>query len=417
MARNLQNGFEKQSPKPFCFWLSLAITLLAFGLRVGHLGAQSIWYDEGLSWYYASQPLDNLVSLVAGSEHPPFYFLLLHFWLSLTTLEAGRPGSEFLLRFPSLLAGVLLVPLVYTIGSRLLGRRAGTIAALLTALSPFQIWYAQEARGYTLMVLLTWAASYLLLRRHRKNARSWGLYALLLALSLYTHLYAAFTMLAHAVFMAWWAWRSGKWRAWWAWVGSAAVAGMAFLPYGLGISSTLSANDTYWRGVLQLRWAVAQVLHACAVGEVWQGPTATALTALYLALAALGLAWLSTALYRIGQPKRDSGHSRGIAAVFLAASICVPLIALLLIAYGRPKFAPRYLLGIAPALALLVAQAVAYLAGFGRRLAWRGLAGLLLAAVVAGSCYGLSRAMTDPESAKPDWRSVGRYLVSHATPD
>lgn len=337
---------------------------MAFGLRVWSLGTQSIWYDEGLSWYYASQSLDNLLSLVAGNKHPPFYFLCLHLWQRLTTMAAGRPGSEFLLRFPSLLTGVLLVPLVYAVGCALLSRRAAVLVALLTAASPFQVWYAQEARGYALLVLLAWAASYHLLRliggpwiedgslsalpardrsqkRGREKGHKWWLYALLLGLGLYTHLYAIFTILAHALFVAWWAWRNRKWRVWWAWTAWTAVAGAAFLPHGLKIVSTLGANDTYWRGALELSRVVAQVIHACAVGEAWHGPAATALTALYLLLAALGLAWLSIAPYRVDRPEENSRHSHRTAAVFLAASIVVPLVALLLIAYGRPKFAPR----------------------------------------------------------------------------
>jgi len=432
---------KSKGTQSFSLWLTLAITLLAFGLRTWHLGAQSVWYDEGLSWHYASQSLPGLLASVAGSEHPPLYFLFLHFWLRLTALAAGRPGSEFLLRFLSLLAGTLLVPLVYGVGCRLLGRRAATLAALLSALSPFQIWYAQEARGYTLMVLLAWGASYQLLTllkrgeaagaesvlsRTRTEVRGtggvfrggrWGLYALLLGLSLYTHLYAAFTLLAHAAFMAWWAWRRREWDLWWTWLAWAAVAGIAFLPYGLKVAGALGANDTYWRGVLGLRRAVAQVVHACAVGEAWHGPAATAATGLYLLLAGLGLVWLAMAPHRAGRSGEGINHSRGMAAVFLAVSIFVPLAVLLVIAYGRPKFAPRYLLTLAPGMALLAGQGCAALLYQRRRAAERALGWLSLAAMVGGSCLGLAGNVGNPEFAKPDWRSVGWYLAAHATPD
>lgn len=49
--------------------LILVILVLGFGLRTFHLGAQSIWYDEGLSVLYAGQSLPGLFDLVGGSEH------------------------------------------------------------------------------------------------------------------------------------------------------------------------------------------------------------------------------------------------------------------------------------------------------------------------------------------------------------
>ena len=91
--------------------LALTVALAAFGLRVYHLGGQSLWYDEGISLYYASADPPVLVGLLARfGEFPPLYFLLLHYWMSL----AGQ--SELALRFPSVVAGVLGVVLIYILG-------------------------------------------------------------------------------------------------------------------------------------------------------------------------------------------------------------------------------------------------------------------------------------------------------------
>ncbi|MBM3134684.1 MAG: hypothetical protein FJZ89_05220, partial [Chloroflexi bacterium] len=57
----------------------LAITLLALGLRLGRLTFQPLWWDEGTSVYFASQPLPDLTAATAADIHPPFYYLLLHF--------------------------------------------------------------------------------------------------------------------------------------------------------------------------------------------------------------------------------------------------------------------------------------------------------------------------------------------------
>ena len=60
-------------------------------------------------------------------------------------------------RLPSLLAGTATIPLVFLVGDRTVGRRAGLVAAALVALSPFMIYYSAEARGYQVMIL--WRSS------------------------------------------------------------------------------------------------------------------------------------------------------------------------------------------------------------------------------------------------------------------
>lgn len=74
----------------------IAIIVLAFALRVYRLDHQSIWYDEGVSIYYANQSLKGLIAAVSTDNHPPLHSFALHFWLKL----AGQ--TEFSVRFLSL---------------------------------------------------------------------------------------------------------------------------------------------------------------------------------------------------------------------------------------------------------------------------------------------------------------------------
>ena len=90
--------------------------------------------------------------------NPPLYFV------GLSALRALAGESEYALRFASVIAGVLLVPLLYVMGKRLFSERAGVLAAVLGTFSPFLIWYSQEARMYTLLATLSLASVYLLLR-------------------------------------------------------------------------------------------------------------------------------------------------------------------------------------------------------------------------------------------------------------
>ncbi|MDH4137019.1 MAG: hypothetical protein OEW09_09950, partial [Anaerolineae bacterium] len=82
----------------------ILLVLLAFTLRVYHLGYQSFWYDEGQSYYFAHQDsLGDMLDVISDSDHPPLYFILLYLWMSVAGL------SEFALRFTALFWSVLLV--------------------------------------------------------------------------------------------------------------------------------------------------------------------------------------------------------------------------------------------------------------------------------------------------------------------
>src|SRR3990172_12213642 len=87
----------------------LAVILAGASLRLFRLGEQSFWLDEALSIYYAKPGVTALLAGLVGGNHPPLYFLLLHFWYPL----AGQ--SELALRYVSVFFGVLTLPHVYQI--------------------------------------------------------------------------------------------------------------------------------------------------------------------------------------------------------------------------------------------------------------------------------------------------------------
>ncbi len=136
----------------------LLILLLAAALRFFRIGSQSLWADEGNSAAMAGRPLAEIAARAAADIHPPLYYWLLHFWVRLFG------DSEAALRSLSAVWGILLVWLVYQIGSRLFDRRTGLIAALLAAVNPFLIYYSQEARMYMQLAALAGLLYYGLVR-------------------------------------------------------------------------------------------------------------------------------------------------------------------------------------------------------------------------------------------------------------
>ena len=133
----------------------ILLLLTAFALRLYRLDHQEIWGDEAHSAHVASLPLLSTVS-PRTETNPPLYHFLLYSWVRLTG------SSVFALRFLSLVLGVLTVPLVYGLARLAFGELVGLLAALLCAISPFQVYYSQEARMYALATLFTTLSMFLL---------------------------------------------------------------------------------------------------------------------------------------------------------------------------------------------------------------------------------------------------------------
>jgi 4-amino-4-deoxy-L-arabinose transferase-like glycosyltransferase len=150
------------------------LVLLAAALRLPWLGRESLWIDELFSVEWSQMDLRFLLGDGARIEtNPPAYYVFLHAWMAL--FGAG----EATVRLPSVLASLATVPVVQAIGGAVASRGAGRLAALLFALDPLSVAYAQEARGYSLSVLLAALALLSLaayLRKLDDDAlqRSWG---------------------------------------------------------------------------------------------------------------------------------------------------------------------------------------------------------------------------------------------------
>ena len=100
--------------------------------------------------------------------HGFLYFALLRFWARLGT-------SEAVLRTLSALLGAVAVCLVYSLGHVLLQRRVAAVGTLLFATSPFLIWYAQEVRYITLVLVTTLLSMHAFHRVIRSGRLAWWL--------------------------------------------------------------------------------------------------------------------------------------------------------------------------------------------------------------------------------------------------
>lgn len=280
-------------------WL---VMLLAAALRFFRIGAQSLWADEGNTAAMAGRSLAEISARAAADIHPPGYYWLLSLW----TRIFG--DSEVALRSLSAVWGILLVWLVYQIGSRLHDRRTGLIAAFFAAINPFLIYYSQEARMYAQLAALAALLFYGLVRfilhesvilpadgSGKRIAFSGPATAVVMVASvagLYTHYtFPVLIGVATGVYLLWVA--NSRRRGFVRerllhWAMLLIIAAFFYLPW---IGTAFSQLATWPRTgqAAPLDQALSEVLRLLALGPVAQVPADSPWMAVFLGLLILGL--------------------------------------------------------------------------------------------------------------------------------
>lgn len=355
---------------------------LGFALRVYRLEAQPLWYDEGLSVDLALSPPVYVLTTI---NRPPLYYGLLHAWVRLAGV------TTFTFRFFSAWWGTLSLPLFYRLGRQLLGRQAGMWAMGLATLSPFYVYYAQEARTYALTLALALVSSVALFAWLTSTRRRWlALHGIASLVCLYTHYTALLLPIAQAGFVLLSAWQdrhAARWRAKrvLTWLAVQAIVGLLFLPWPL-----------YARhGLVQL---VAPQLDLPPLNPIQVGARMVWSTLAEFS-AGRTLTWLVADSAPLGN---GVPLSNGIALVFLFLVILgaispgppkqsrrfllvllgLPSFALLLLPRTGIYFAPKYLIVASPAFYLLTVLGLQALRREARRLFILCVVLIVLAAIL-----------------------------------
>lgn len=124
----------------------LVLLLVAFGVRLYRLSAQSIWVDEMLTLLSSGVSVPLHLVDIFDNLHGPLHSLLLFLWVKV----AGQ--GEFALRFPSVVFSVLSLYAIWRLIRRLTDSRVAFVALALMTVSPFHVWYGQEARNYSMLL-------------------------------------------------------------------------------------------------------------------------------------------------------------------------------------------------------------------------------------------------------------------------
>ncbi|MBD2507938.1 glycosyltransferase family 39 protein [Nostoc muscorum FACHB-395] len=175
------------------------------------IGKESFSQFQGVS----QKSLNDTIMTLAKEDslHPPLYYIIARLWLEVFG------NSVTAIRSLSALISLLVFPSVYWLCRELFNvpLLVPGVAIALMAISPIQLVYAQEAQEYILWLVTILLSSASLLRAMRLESQDqdqltkqrqqpetftiWSIYAVTLAISLYTFLWSAFVAVAHGIYV------------------------------------------------------------------------------------------------------------------------------------------------------------------------------------------------------------------------
>lgn len=168
----------------------LLILLLAAVLRSAGLNAP-LWYDE-------IRTVDTHVSL-PWNEMMREYSMNHHYFFSMKAKLVSQIFGDqaWAYRFPAVLFGVGLVGVIWWLAKEVADSTIAHVSALLVALSYHQVWFSQNARGYTELAFWSTLGFIFFLRGMRQPATgTWVAFGFTAAAAVFTHLTGAFFFVA-----------------------------------------------------------------------------------------------------------------------------------------------------------------------------------------------------------------------------
>ncbi len=419
-------------------WIMLVLMLVAFVWRLQGLGTKSLWRDEVDTLYFALGDFHLMLSaFVSPGQNGPLYFLSLRPWLQI----AG--SSEFALRFPSACFGVLAIPFLWLVARRLIPghdpdpasvaaptneraydtsipktskwnlilSNAPLLAAIFFAVNPYQVWYGQEGRMYSLVCLLALLAAWFWLKGIDSGGWwPWVAYMVTVSIAIYSHLLMILLIPLHLIwFIIAWPKSKAHWRIyglalagltvpyapmlWWQWdllMAAEKRTGFPFTPLPMIVKTLLMEQSRGFWQVDNMPWLV---------------PT----TVLGLIGLAIGFLWIgapqSSSLNRLAAWRRH---------LLVVSWLLLPVLMIYILSLRQPVFQARYVIWIAPAAMMLLALGVQWICCNMGLLARPLTIGLVAYVVVFWLYAGWQQKRLDN---KYDLRGAVTYISERRKPD
>ncbi|OGU77053.1 MAG: hypothetical protein A2V93_01965 [Ignavibacteria bacterium RBG_16_34_14] len=371
--------------------LLIIICIAAALIRFYLLEKGTFWLDETYSWERGRLTLAGLLNLFLDSNSSMIlHYFLLHFWLYLG-------DSEFIIRSLSVIFGIASIPAIYFLGSKLFGKKAGLICSILLALHSFHVHYSQEARSYSLLVLLVILSSYFFIRavESPKKTKFWVLYIVSSVLAVYSHTFVILILFAQLLSLN--------------------------RKIILHITSKVLLKVIGFLILFILPLIVIMRLHSKGGGSSWiVQPTPEKLLEFFyqltgnfgITLFLIYFILIFIAVLYFPSKITDSENSSRLKLYykFLILWLAFPILTAYLVSLVKPIFVNRYLLMCLPSLILLASHGLVKL--YYLRLGVFRIFPPALVLIVSLSSLGLNRYFFDKENNLNEWKNLATYLYS-----
>jgi len=372
----------RTSPRQAAF-LAL-LTIAGAWLRLSHLGAKSLWLDEGATVALARASWQHFAWVWWHGEAnlQTIYFLLMRGWIHLGDSEAW-------LRLPSALFGIAAIPLLYVVARKFMSPEPALAAAALLALSPGHVYYSQEARGYTLAILTVLLSTYFFVRAVEQcQPRDWARWMWVSILAFYCHDFTALVLVAQACSLFF----QPAPRPWRPLLTRSAVIFFLAIP---GLTYVFRASPENLHFIWMPRPGAREFWH---LAGFFGGNGVKVLGAGILWIAGVIAIWRS----RRSFTDRDAFWRGSLILLWML----LPVAMLALISEWQPLFLQRYVIFSLPATILLAALGMDYLQK------WK--LGLLLIVLLCGMY--VPAIIGDYHKPREDWRAASDTILAAATP-
>ncbi|HEY4899839.1 MAG TPA: glycosyltransferase family 39 protein [Terriglobales bacterium] len=371
----------------FSKWLS-AILVAGAVLRLVEIGRKSFWLDEIASVFIVSKPGLSFWWWVWHDEgNMAMYYVLLRGWLHFG-------ASDTTARLLSVIPGIATILVMYLLGARLFGEKAGLLAAGFMAINACDVMVSQEARAYSFLVLAVAGSTLLLVRWMERPSMAHAVaYALVVGLTFYFHYFGILIPVAHAVSLVALPASRRPWRQ---------------MLLVAGILAVLAAPVLWMihaQNVEHITWVQRpSFLELYHFGSYLAAETGKAVGGVLLAIDLLLIG-----LFLKSYPRRGSDGEDGLNRwryAIVVSSFFVPVAISLLVSIVRPVFYHRFLIICLPFWVLMMAVGAEQVK----------LRRLRTAAIAAVCVLSLVATVQSYTRVKEDWRGAVGYLVAHAQP-
>lgn len=169
----------------------LGITMLTYWVKFYSVQNFSIYGDEAFSIFHAQKPLGSLLEILRTDRNPPFFFVLLHFWIKMVGIS-----SSYVKILPSIFSAATVL-LLYFFGKRHFNRLAGIFASISFLFSDVHFDQGHEIRAFSLVIFLVVLSSYLFFELLEKKSWKYVFYLFFVnILMLFTHYISFFFIVA-----------------------------------------------------------------------------------------------------------------------------------------------------------------------------------------------------------------------------